>query len=67
MIDKFAKKSAQSSKMVMEKDDMQGVVFLAGSRLYMRYVEGLPKIYSEGGRPFFDTINDCLAAIRSLS
>ncbi len=35
---------------------MQGVVFLAGIQLYMRYVECLPKTYNEGDRAFCDAI-----------
>jgi hypothetical protein len=33
-----------------EKFEIQGVVFLAASRLYMQYVERLLKTYNEGDR-----------------
>lgn len=39
-----------------KKFDMQGVVFLTGSRQYMQYVAGLSKTSNEGGRAFYDAI-----------
>ncbi len=41
-----------------KKFDIQGAVFLAGSRQYIRYVEGLPKTCNAGNRTFYDAIND---------
>jgi len=43
----------------VKKLDIQGVVFLSGPQLYMRYAEGLIKTYNEGDRTLsYDAISN---------
>ena len=61
--DKLVKSQREAPRWLDEKGDIQGVVFLAGSRLYMWYVGGLAKTYNEGDRPFYDAIKNTLKQI----
>jgi len=54
--DKLVKSRHEDQRWLDKKFDIQGVVFLAGSRQYIEYVEGLPKTYNEGDRAFYDAI-----------
>jgi len=56
-LDKLVKSRHEDQRWLDKKFDIQGVVFLAGSRQYTEYVESLPKTYNEGNRAFYDAIN----------
>ena len=56
MVDELAKSRHEDHRWLDKKFDIQGVVFLAGSRQYIEYVESLPKTYNEGDRAFYDAI-----------
>jgi hypothetical protein len=55
-VDNLVKSQYEVPRWLDKKFDIQGVVFLAGSLLYMQYVGGLPKTYNEGDRTFYDAI-----------
>jgi len=55
-VDKLVKGRHEDHRWLDKKFDIQGVVFLAGSRQYIEYVESLPKTYNEGDRAFYDAI-----------
>jgi hypothetical protein len=55
-VDNLVKRSNKAPRWLWKKLDIEGVVFLAGFRLYMWYVEDLPKTYNEGDRAFYDAI-----------
>ena len=55
-VDELAKSRHEDHRWLDKKFDIQGVVFLAGSRQYIEYVESLPKTYNEGDRAFYDAI-----------
>jgi hypothetical protein len=56
LFDEFVKSQFEVPRWLDKKFDIQGVVFLAGPRLYMWYVEGTPETYNEGDRTFYDAI-----------
>ncbi len=56
IVDKLVKSQGEEPRWLDKKFDIQGVVFLAGSRLYIRYVEGQPKTYNAGDQAFYDAI-----------
>jgi hypothetical protein len=61
--DGVVKSQGEAPRWLDKKFDIQGAVFLAGSRLYIWYVEGLPKICNAGDRTFYDAIKGGLTII----
>ncbi|MDP3481041.1 MAG: hypothetical protein Q8R88_14835 [Desulfoprunum sp.] len=55
--DKLVKSRHKDHRWLDKKFDIQGVVFLAGFRQYIEYVESLPKTYNDVDRAFYDAIN----------
>ena len=59
VIDELVKRSFEVLDGQAKKLDIQGVVFLSGPQLYMRYAEGLIKTYNEGDRTLsYDAISN---------
>ncbi len=66
-VDELVKSQAEAPRWLDKKVDIQGVVFLTGSRLYMWYVEGLSKNHNAGDRAFYDAIKVGALALRWVS
>ena len=54
--DDLVKSHIEAARWLSKKFDIQGVVFLTGTRLYMWYVESLSKTYNAVDRTFYDAI-----------